>query len=486
MRRYHAAATALAALALAGGAQGQAWNENGDAGNLPITAQYVVGSGPLTGISGVLSPDDVDMYVLEITEPTQFSVSTVGTAFMDTQLFLFKPDGTGIAMDDDAPGQGVLQSALSSAFTAGLAPGTYYLAVTTYDVDPVAGAAEIWADAPFDLERAPDGPNPGGSVDGWIDSGDEGTYTITLSGTAFTAAPIVGACTLPSGACVTTTQTLCQANGGTYQGNGSECPKGACCKLDGTCSLLTAQDCAAANGIYGGDNSTCGTTCPRQFVYSGGSVAIPDGQPGPTCGSGPGAEAIAEIVVNESFPVSSVSASYYIEHSWQGDLVISLRHVTTGTTVVLVDRAGSNGPECGFATDNFGSVNPTFFRSIDSAAATYDVGSPGAPANNASGPWKSENPLTAFIGESAAGPWQLIATDWSEQDTGFINAFILELGGPSCYPDCNGDGALNLSDFGCFTTKFALGDPYADCNGDGQLNLSDFGCFTTKFALGCN
>ena len=54
-----------------------------------------------------------------------------------------------------------------------------------------------------------------------------------------------------------------------------------------------------------------------------------------------------------------------------------------------------------------------------------------------------------------------------------------------CYPDCNGDQQLNLSDFGCFTTKFALGDPYADCNGDAVLNLSDFGCFTTKFALGC-
>ena len=57
-------------------------------------------------------------------------------------------------------------------------------------------------------------------------------------------------------------------------------------------------------------------------------------------------------------------------------------------------------------------------------------------------------------------------------------------GGP-CYPDCNGDGTLNLSDFGCFTTKFATAQAYADCNGDGARNLSDFGCFTTKFALGC-
>jgi hypothetical protein len=54
-----------------------------------------------------------------------------------------------------------------------------------------------------------------------------------------------------------------------------------------------------------------------------------------------------------------------------------------------------------------------------------------------------------------------------------------------CYPDCNGDGQLTLSDFGCFQTKFGLNDPYADCNRDGVVNLSDFGCFQLKFGLGC-
>lgn len=29
----------------------------------------------------------------------------------------------------------------------------------------------------------------------------------------------------------------------------------------------------------------------------------------------------------------------------------------------------------------------------------------------------------------------------------------------TCYPDCNNDDALNLADFGRFTTKFALGCP---------------------------
>jgi hypothetical protein len=57
-------------------------------------------------------------------------------------------------------------------------------------------------------------------------------------------------------------------------------------------------------------------------------------------------------------------------------------------------------------------------------------------------------------------------------------------GGP-CYADCNQDGTLDLADFGCFSTKFALQDPYTDCNEDGVRNLSDFGCFQTRFALGC-
>ncbi len=55
----------------------------------------------------------------------------------------------------------------------------------------------------------------------------------------------------------------------------------------------------------------------------------------------------------------------------------------------------------------------------------------------------------------------------------------------SCYPDCTADGALTVADFGCFQTKFVLGDPYADCNGQGGLTVADFACFQTKFVAGC-
>jgi hypothetical protein len=58
-------------------------------------------------------------------------------------------------------------------------------------------------------------------------------------------------------------------------------------------------------------------------------------------------------------------------------------------------------------------------------------------------------------------------------------------GPASCYPDCNDDGALDVSDFGCFTNKFIAGNLYADCNGDAVLDITDFGCYTNKFIVGC-
>ena len=89
----------------------------------------------------------------------------------------------------------------------------------------------------------------------------------------------------------------------------------------------------------------------------------------------------------------------------------------------------------------------------------------------------------------AAGPGGGSRLAWGDARGGAGDIYAQNVGQNgvlgSCYPDCNGDEALNLSDFGCFTTKFALGDMYADCNGDTVLHLSDFGCFTAKFALGC-
>jgi outer membrane protein assembly factor BamB len=54
-----------------------------------------------------------------------------------------------------------------------------------------------------------------------------------------------------------------------------------------------------------------------------------------------------------------------------------------------------------------------------------------------------------------------------------------------CIADCDGSGILDIDDFICFQTLFALGDAAADCDASGGLDIDDFVCFQTFFAVGC-
>ncbi len=54
-----------------------------------------------------------------------------------------------------------------------------------------------------------------------------------------------------------------------------------------------------------------------------------------------------------------------------------------------------------------------------------------------------------------------------------------------CYADCDASGTLDIDDFICYQTLFALGDPTADCDGDTFFTIDDFICFQTAFAIGC-
>lgn len=54
-----------------------------------------------------------------------------------------------------------------------------------------------------------------------------------------------------------------------------------------------------------------------------------------------------------------------------------------------------------------------------------------------------------------------------------------------CVADCDASGSLDIDDFVCFQTMFALGDKVSDCDASGSLTIDDFVCFQTQFALGC-
>ncbi len=157
------------------------WTEDGDAGDLPDTAQVPSGSGDLTGIRGNLDPSDADMFRIRICDYANFSATTVGGATFDTQLFLFNTDGMGVSFNDDA---GTLQSRITAQFLS--ADGDYLIALSGYNHDAVDSAgAIIWANTPFGTERQPDGPGAANPIAGWIGTGGDGPYTIALTGACF-------------------------------------------------------------------------------------------------------------------------------------------------------------------------------------------------------------------------------------------------------------------------------------------------------------
>lgn len=167
---------AIAALALSLPAQ---WTEVGDAGQLPNSAQVIpyVSPGTLPSISGNLAFADVDMYLIEITDPASFLASTIGGSTVDTVLWLFSTDGRGVTCNDDTS---VPQSRITGTYVPHA--GLYYLAISRSLRRPTAGGEWLWVSTGVG-EYRPDGPSAFEAVATWGgNSQSGGAYTITLTG----------------------------------------------------------------------------------------------------------------------------------------------------------------------------------------------------------------------------------------------------------------------------------------------------------------
>jgi hypothetical protein len=174
------------------------WDEQfyggGDAGDLPATAQLVTlpdqtpCQSPVTRIRGDHGADDVDMYVICITDPANFVASTVGTTAWDTQLWLFRCDGTGVVHNDDNPDATTgLQSRIDNRTNCITEGGIYLLAISRYNRDAVdANGNLLWNNSPFGEVRCPDGPGAANPVAGWTGTTSAGgRYVISLQGAYF-------------------------------------------------------------------------------------------------------------------------------------------------------------------------------------------------------------------------------------------------------------------------------------------------------------
>ena len=138
-------------------------------------------------------------------------------------------------------------------------------------------------------------------------------------------------------------------------------------------------------------------------------ISIPDNDPNGVSST---------ISVPSSRPVGRFRVRLAITHSWVGDLHVSLRHVATGTTVVLLDRPGT--PPLGCGGDD---VDCTFDDDATTRAADVCLDPPPAIA----GAVRPAEALAAFAAETSGGEWVLTVADGAPRDTGALVSWCLEL-----------------------------------------------------------
>jgi len=139
-------------------------------------------------------------------------------------------------------------------------------------------------------------------------------------------------------------------------------------------------------------------------------VAIPDNDP---------AGVTSEIVVGSSQYIGDINVYVDVTHTWVGDLVLTVEHVETGTSVTIIDRPGVP------ALSPAGCWEDSIVASLDDEATTPVEDECAAAMPTIQGAFIPNNPLHAFDGENLKGTWQLTVSDHASADIGTLNQWCL-------------------------------------------------------------
>lgn len=125
---------------------------------------------------------------------------------------------------------------------------------------------------------------------------------------------------------------------------------------------------------------------------------ISDGQPSTT---------VSSIIVNETGVVQSVKVNMDIDHSWIGDLTITLESPSGKKAVLLSELCGNEDQlNLIFSGEGSGTIPcPPVSQNIFAPEETFDI----------------------FTGEEGAGTWKLLVSDGVELDGGMLKSWNLEL-----------------------------------------------------------
>jgi extracellular elastinolytic metalloproteinase len=103
-----------------------------------------------------------------------------------------------------------------------------------------------------------------------------------------------------------------------------------------------------------------------------------------------------------------------IQHSYTGDLEVRLS-IVDGPGITILDRPGPPPLYCD--QDNIQAI----FDDEASASASQVCN----PSPALSGPLRPEQPLSTFDNLPATSRWQLVVTDRSSPDSGFLNGWCI-------------------------------------------------------------
>jgi subtilisin-like proprotein convertase family protein len=180
-------------------------------------------------------------------------------------------------------------------------------------------------------------------------------------------------------------------------------------------------------------------------------------------------------------PITNLTVSLYLTHTFDADLTISLIGPDGTTAKLSVENGGS--------ANNYGSAcSPTTSRTTFDDSATNLVVHASAPFV---GSFRPEDQLSRFNGKSGAfanGSWKLRITDSFAGDTGTLNCWSLNINHgaiPDVVNDFDGNGLSDLTVFrpgngqwfvnGGITPQFGLAGDVpvpGDYNGDGLVDVA--------------
>ncbi len=132
-------------------------------------------------------------------------------------------------------------------------------------------------------------------------------------------------------------------------------------------------------------------------------------------------------VIAQNATILDLEVLVQISHSWVGDLKVTLSHVETGTTVVLIDQPG-------VPASSFGCSGSDIDATLADDATTPVEGECAGGTPAIGGFLIPTESLDAFDGEDIAGTWTLSVFDLSLGISGAIDAWTLELNDPPLAP----------------------------------------------------